>query len=194
LISTNVDTTAVVWDVTKLLAKLPKPVQVAAATPRQLDAWWLGLGSGDGAAASEAVWSLSDRPKETLALFREKLMPVFGPDSATVARWVSELSSPRFQVREKADRSLAGMGESARDQLQEGLKTTESAEARFRIKRLLEVINSQVSPAKLQPLRALEVLEKIGGAEAKHQLETLARQSTDEEIRKEIDRVLQRWK
>lgn len=194
LISTNTDTTAIVWDVAKLLAKLPERAKASEATPRQLDAWWMGLASGDGAAASEAIWSLSDRPRETLDLFREKLKPVVGPDAATVTKWVGDLDAPKFQVREKSYRNLAGMGESARDQLQEGLKKATSAEARFRITRLLGVINSQVAPAKLQPLRALEVLEKIGGSEAKQQLEALAKQSTDEEIRREIDRVLQRWR
>jgi WD40 domain-containing protein len=193
MISCSTDTTAVVWDVDKLLANLPR-AQISAATARQMDGWWMGLASGDGRAASEAIWSLTDRPRETLALFREKLKPIVGPDAATVARWVSELDSPTFRVREKASNNLATMGESAREQLEAGLKSAPSAEARFRLTRLLSVINSQVSPAKLQPLRALEVLEKIGGPEAKAQLETLAKQSTDAEIRKEIDRVLERWK
>ena len=43
-------------------------------------------------------------------------------------------------------------------------------------------------------LLTFEVLEKIGGPKARELLESLARQSTDNEIRDEIQRVLKRWK
>jgi WD40 repeat protein len=194
LISASADTTAVIWDVAKLQAKLPKSAPAAKPTQEQLDDWWLNLASGDGRAASEAIWSLVDEPGEALSLFRDKLKPVIGPNAATIENWVNELDSPQFRVREQAYRRLASLGESARAPMALGLKRTSSAEARARLHRLLRLINSQVSPEKLRPLRALEVLEKIGGPEARQQLETLAKQSTDEEIRAEIDRVLSRWK
>src|SRR5262249_41020546 len=194
LASTNYDATAVVWDVAKLLAKMPQPGLASAPTAQQLDDWWANLAASDGRAVGEAVWSLADRPQEALGLFRDKLKPVVGPEPTTVSKWVAELDYPKYQVREKAAHQLASMGESARPALTEGLSRAVSAEARFRLTRLLQVINSQVAPGKLQPLRALEVLEKIGGAESRKQLEVLANQSTDDEIRKEIERVLQRWK
>ncbi len=128
LISASADTTAVIWDVAKLQATLPKSSPSIKPTQKQLDDWWLSLASGDGKAASEAIWSLVDRPGEALSLFRGKLKPVIGPDAGTVENWVNELDSPRFRVREQAYRKLAAMGESAREPMSHGLKRTASAE------------------------------------------------------------------
>lgn len=193
LASAGQDATAVVWDVAKLRAKLPKAT-VSPATRDQLEAWWNGLASVDGKVVNQAVWSLVDRPVEALALLRAKLKPVLKSDAAEVERLITELNDAQYAVREKASRRLAALGEGARPALTVGLKSVTAPEARTRIARLLKVIDGQYAPARLQPLRALEVLEKIGGPKAREQLESLARRSTDEEIRDELQRVLIRWR
>lgn len=193
LASGGQDQSILVWDVKKLLAKLPAKPPVASPTAAQLDAWWHSLASTEGKAVSEAVWSLAAVPATALELFEARLKPAHGPDPAALARWVVELGDAKFTVRENAQRRLAAAGASAYAALTEGLRASDSAEARTRLTRLIDAIDSQYSPERLRPLRALEVLEKIATPAARAQVERLATNASDPELKDEAQRVLERW-
>jgi hypothetical protein len=135
-------------------------------------------------------------PEKVPELIRERLKPPRAPDPALIRRWIAELDDAKFAVRDAAQRNLAAEGPAIRNTLVAALKTAPSQEARSRLKRLLDDLGDRLPPERLRMLRALEVLEvleRIGTADARAQFEAVAK-STDEDIRREVDAIRRRWK
>jgi len=193
LATSGQDSTTLVWDVTKLCTKLPNS-SGSAASAAQIESWWNDLASPEPGTVVRAIWSLAYRPDQALAIIREKSRPVLRPKPEDIERWIKDLGDARFAVREKATQQLAALGDAVRPALTDALKTASSIEARARISRLIETTSGRYSPAQLQLLRTVEVLEKIGGTRAREQLESLAHRTTDDELRIEMMHVLKRWK
>jgi RNA polymerase sigma factor (sigma-70 family) len=170
LASASQDTTALIWDVTGL-AGAPPPGTVAA---KVVEERWLALSGNDASRAYDAVWWLASVPKQVLPLLAQRLRPVVAADAKVVARLIADLDSKRFAVRKKAAEELVRLGEGAADELRKALDGQPDVETRRRIEELLERQTS-LTPAWLQTLRAVEVLEKIGNREARQVLEKLAR-------------------
>jgi WD40 repeat protein len=194
LASGGADTTVLVWDFATLLRMMPQ-VATAAAKPsaQDLDKCWNELAGGDGGAANRAIWTLVQSPNAAVALFREKFKPVKGPDKTQIEQWVGELGDARFALREKASRSLALAGEAVRDPLKAALEKGPNAEASRRISVLLKALDDGQTSRQLQPLRAIEVLERIGRPEARQLLADLGKETTDAEVKREIEFTLARW-
>jgi hypothetical protein len=105
-------------------------------------------------------------------LLNKRLRSALRANAQQVAPWLTNLASDRFAVRQKATDELEKFGEQAEAALRTKLTQKPLLEVRHRIEQLLTRIDH--SPALLQALRAVEVLEHIGNAEAKKVLETLA--------------------
>jgi WD40 repeat protein len=190
LASGSADSTVVMWDLPELLKRVPRfplPVQI---TPEQRDTWWANLGSNDPAAAGDAIWALTHLPDEAVALFKERLRGVKAPDKDKIKQWIKELDDDRFAVRERALKALTRAGEDAKELLQDALTHNPSDEVKRRVEQLLKNLTTGVPAAKLQPLRAIAILEKIDRPEVKTILKELARQSTDDDVKQEIAWVL----
>jgi hypothetical protein len=115
-------------------------------------------------------------------------------DPHTIAALVGDLDSNQFTVREKAMQALEKLGKVAEPALRTALAARQpSLEIRRRMERILEKLEGPVTaPERLRELRALEVLEQIGSAEARQLLETLAQGAADAPLTQEARTALRR--
>jgi hypothetical protein len=109
------------------------------------------------------MWNLAGDPQRALRL----LAPNLGAarvDAKQVRDWLDALDSESFEKREQAEGRLAALQEHVEDDLLAALAGA-SLEARARLRRLLQRLDKG-SPEQWRRSRALEVLERIGSAEA----------------------------
>src|SRR5205823_1163704 len=97
-------------------------------------------------------------------------------DPAVIDQLVKDLDSDNFTKRQKANKALEQLESQARPALEKVLANPPSAEARSRAKNLLERLDGPVAaPEDLRMVRAVEVLERVGTAEARDLLARLAK-------------------
>jgi len=193
VISGSSDTTLLVWDKDALKAEPP----AAEATPldaKALEALWTDLASDDARKEYRALWSLVALPKQAVPLLRERLKPVGAVDGKRLNDLIAELESNQFAVRQKATDELEKLGPMAKSALEKAQKGNASLEARRRVDELLErlKINSTPPAQTLQALRAVEVLEHIGNAEARQVLQLLAQGAPDAALTMDAKESLER--
>lgn len=174
LISGSEDTTALIWDLGRFLAK--EPLEKAAATPRDLESWWTDLGSEDATKAHRAVGRLSAAALQAVPFLKERLRAESPTDRQRVRQLIDDLDSSKFEVRQEALLKLTNLGELASPYLKQTLKENPSAEVRRSLEQLLEkpwlVLTTR---QRLGPCRAMEVLERIGTRQAQEVLEIMAK-------------------
>jgi hypothetical protein len=167
------DTTIRLWDVSTLAAGALSPA--SRLSDVRLDALWADLACADASKAYQAVWSLTAAAPQAVPWFKEHLRPVAPAEPQRVGQLIADLNSDRFVTREKASRELAQLGESAGPALRQVLTDQPAADMRRRVERLLEKLQQPAHyPERLRVLRAIEVLEHMGTAEARQVLEQLA--------------------
>jgi WD40 repeat protein len=142
----------------------------------ELPALWQCLAGEDGMAAYKAIWRLRAAPEPATALLRQRLRSPIAIPAERIGRWVRDLDSDIFKVRETATRELARAGDQAQEALRRALEHP-SAEVRRRAEHLLQELRPDVSPEVVRRLRAVEVLEGIGTPQARELLTTLAREA-----------------
>jgi hypothetical protein len=171
LVTVCADGTGLVWDVEALTAK---PRSRSAVDPG-VESLWEVLADSDAAKAGQAIEGFVRNPTSAVALLGERLAPVVAPDPAEVRRLVAGLDSSVFADRDRAERALQAYREQAVPALTEALQQPLSAEHRERLERLLEQADGvEHAPDRVRVLRAVEVLERVGGADARRTLERLA--------------------
>ncbi|MBY0526231.1 MAG: WD40 repeat domain-containing protein [Gemmataceae bacterium] len=175
LTSGSHDATAVVWDLADV--SVTTPPKVAALTEEQLAELWADLGSADAATAHRAIWNLAGAPRQvTVPLFQKQLKAVEPVAAQRIAQLIADLDSNNFLIRQKASEELHKLGELALPALEATLAGKPTLEVQMRVERLLEKLQApSLSPETLRALRAVEVLERIGSAEARRVVETLAK-------------------
>jgi RNA polymerase sigma factor (sigma-70 family) len=193
LASGGYDGQVLVWDLT---GRMPNGQwRTTRHSAEQTGAWWEALAGAHAGRACEAMWALTADPEGTVALLRERLQPVVRPDAEQLRRWIAELDHDDFAVRQQAERQLESIGDAAVTELREALKRVTSAEAKRRLRRLIEDIERPAPTGKrLQELRAVEVLESIGTAEARKVLQALAGGPPESRLTQEAGASLQRLK
>jgi RNA polymerase sigma factor (sigma-70 family) len=164
------DRTIVIWDVTGRISA-DKP-DLALLDARAQDRLWADLADSDATKAYQAMQALLGS-MDTVSVLRKRLRPAVSADPARLDRLVAELDSDDFIVREKATRELAALGDRAEPALRKTLPKA-SAESRRRIEDILKLIDPSSSADLLRGLRAMEVLEWVGSADARQVLKTLA--------------------
>jgi WD40 repeat protein len=184
LATASQDAAIFVWDVYGLL---PSETRLAHASSDQL---WQELGN-DSTRSFEAIRALVARSDQALPLFRTKLKPDASPDKAKVDRWIKDLVDERFPIRENASRRLAALGDSVLSKLLAAVAGAKSAEQSHRLHALIEQL-SEISPNELPRLRAIEVLEHIGNADAKALLAELAKGEPGTRFTREVCETLKR--
>jgi WD40 repeat protein len=169
LASGHRDTTILLWDLTGCVER------PWASRPTPAGGLWTDLGSGDAAVAWRAIEALLDRPEVALALLGERLKPARKPeiDPAAVSKLIARLSSRVFAEREAASRELAEWRWEVEASLRQALTALKDVEARRRLERLLEALDRRTTEEILQT-RCVEVLERIGSAQARKFLRRLA--------------------
>src|SRR6266540_82349 len=173
LASGSADQTILLWN--RARAKpvgKPRPVDTTA---KGLDALWRDLTGPDAPRAYQAIASLATVPRHSLPLLRERLRPVTAVSAADIQKHVKALESSNFAERERATVALEKLGDLAQPALQKLLVGRPSLEARRRAERLLAKLERATgSPEDLLALRATTILERLGTAEARRLLQTLA--------------------
>ena len=165
LVSTSLDTTALVWDLTGLRSqgalheeKTPGP---------DLSELWNALAGRDGAKAYQAIWRFAATPSRSVPFLKEHLHPVKAVEVKTLARLMAELDSRVYRTREEATRELSALDRLPEPALRKALTGQPSLELRQRIEHLLEQMDVP-SPEQVRAIRAVEALELAGSAEARN--------------------------
>ena len=185
------DTTALVWDVTGRMRA--GRLEMVDLSPDALSAAWRALAGDDAQEAYRALWSLASAPDQAVPFLKEHLRPAPPADPREIARRIADLDSDDFDVREKAERELDGLGDLAEAALRKALEGQPPAELRRRAERLLEKLDGPVtSPERLQQLRTLEVLEQVGTPPAEKVLEGVAQGAAESRLTREAKASLQR--
>jgi hypothetical protein len=171
----------------------PAPGGQENLSPERLDALWGDLASPDAAKAYQAILALTAAPKLSVPFLSKRLQPVPAPDPQKVAQLLKDLQSERFAVRERAGLELAKLGELVAPELEKVKASDAPLELRRRVEQLLDKLQGPVSqPEQLRGLRAVEVLENIGSAEAQELLRRLAKGAPGARLTREADGSLKR--
>jgi RNA polymerase sigma factor (sigma-70 family) len=158
LLSGSRDTTVLMWDM--------RPPRVAGSVT--LESAWNDLAKREATESFNSEGRFLAAPEGTVTLFAEKIKPVEALDPMRIQRLLTDLGSDEFAVREAASKALAGLDEQVTPYLEATLKSTESAEVRVRVTRILEQKRTAAFPSEqIRQIRAVMVLERIGDGEAK---------------------------
>src|SRR5262249_30216223 len=112
---------------------------------------------------------------------------------AHLASLIADLDSNQFAVREKAARDLERLGDSATAALREKLKDKPPMQTQQRINALLKnLCGLDPSPGQLRIMRAVQVLEYIGDAEARKLLTKLSEGAPQARLTQEAKASLER--
>lgn len=174
LISGGADTSAVVWDMTTALK--PRAAQEEALEPDVLAGAWENLADRDGEAAYKLVRLLVRHAGQSVPELAKRLEPAQAPAEGDLKRWLGELDSDEFAVRQAARERLEKQGDLAAPALREAMKNSRSAEVRKVAEELLESsAGRELMGDRLRQVRGVEVLEKAGTPEAAQLLKRLAK-------------------
>jgi WD40 repeat protein len=153
LVSGSADSTAVVWDGTRL-APPPRPPAEELSAAR-LETLWADLAGADAARAYRAITTLTASPRHAVALgerVQAAALKAAGQMGAKeLRRWVADLGDGSFKVRQKAAEELTRLGEAARAALEEVLGGELSLEGRRRVGELLSRLKPIPSSGKPRP-------------------------------------------
>jgi WD40 repeat protein len=146
-------------------------IDVSKLTPSEFAALWDDLSSEDGKAAFRAVCLLTNAPKRTLPMIKERLNLAVILETGAVEKRVPELiaalDDDQFESREKASYELAIYGRLAETALKQASES-KSVEVRRRAKILLGHLEDDPKYTEyLRALRAAEVLSRIDSPEAR---------------------------
>jgi hypothetical protein len=176
LASGSRDTTVLIWDLQRaLFPEQPLPDRL---TPKALASYWAALREKDAVAAAAAVRALAAVPGDSLSFLRQHLTPATRPDPKEVAKLLADLDDSSFKRRQKATVELEKLSELILPAVEQALREKNTLEKDLRLQALHQHVLSSAMlgslPDRLRQLRAVEVLEKIGTAEAQEVLTALA--------------------
>jgi RNA polymerase sigma factor (sigma-70 family) len=191
LFSGGTDTTALTWDLTRLLQ--PEPTHAAALPAQALDGLWTDLAGKDATRAFDAIRKLSASSEQAVTLLKGRVRPAVPADPKRLARLLGDLESDRFEVRRRAQSELEGLGELAVPALRKALAGDTSLDLRRRLERLVDNFSRQASlTGQLGDLRAVELLEWIGSPEARQRLQVLADGAPEARLTREARSAIRR--
>jgi hypothetical protein len=156
---------------------------------------WKQLGSADAAMAYRAMKVLARAPAVTPALLEEHIRTTFRCDRSQLNRWIAELDHDEPARREAAHAKLREAGDRAEVALRErlGEKHGISPEHRRRIESLLSALEEKkTTAARLQVLRAVEVLEWIDTPASRQALKAMAQDAPGRWLQREARFALTR--
>jgi WD40 repeat protein len=191
LASGGADGTVLIWDVSRLVP--PSPLVERKMERDQLAKCWEDLGGIDAARAYATMAKLTWYSAAAVLFLRDKLTADLRNDADQLARLIRDLDNDDFARRDKAHKALAEMGRRAEAALAKALQHPASLECKRRLEDLLGRLEQQPEyPQRRVGLRAIEVLERIGSADARTVLDRLAKDSSDAEMAREAKASLGR--
>jgi hypothetical protein len=172
------------------LAPVARCAAKGSPTPN-LEALWDDLAATDATRAFRAVRLLQAFPQEAAALIQSRVKPAVAVAPANIDRWIDDLSSPQFGVRQNATEQLAKAGPQAGPALRRALLSKPSLDVRQRLEALLGK-DGTLSGDQLRAWRATEVLEGIGTTAAQQLLQKLGQGAPGDPITEEAKSCLKR--
>lgn len=145
--------------------------------------------------ASGSEDRLGLRRGATIPFLRGRLQPATAPDAKRLSRLLADLDSDAFPVRSRAQAELEKLGEAAEPALQKAAEQPSSAEVARVVKGLLAKLKAErlhPSPDMVRLLRAVEVVEHAGTAEARDLLQILVREEARSRLTREAAESLER--
>jgi WD40 repeat protein len=171
--SGSADTTILVWDMARLNREPKGPAVELQA--KEVATLWAELIGDDADKASSSIRKLASAPKQTTPFLAERVKPAAPPDVKKIAQWIADLDSDNFKTRAIAAQELEKLGELAIPALEKVLVSQSPVEMIRRAQGILEKLTTGALTAEqIRIVRAVEVLERLGTAEARQVLETLA--------------------
>jgi WD40 repeat protein len=171
LVSACADSTALVWDLASVRAKLP-PAKAETATPEDL---WARLGEADAEKAYDAILALAADAPRAVTLLRQRLAQVPAPEGKMLARLMADLDSAKYAERQKAKAELEKLGDLALPALKRALDAGASAEVHATVRKLMEALATRrFTVEEIRQARAVEALELMAAPEARELLKLLA--------------------
>jgi RNA polymerase sigma factor (sigma-70 family) len=185
LASGGSDSTILLWDLTG--GTRTGQAQSALLTPAPLAGLWTDLG-GPGSQAEAAIWALVRDPVQSVPFLRDHLQAVAPADAKAVDKLLADLASPTFAVRRGAVRALEELGEAAEPALGRALEANPALEVRQQVE---QILNKRLTHT-VRQLRAIEILELIGSAQARDVLEGIERTASNGHVADAARAALQR--
>jgi WD domain, G-beta repeat len=189
LYSGSDDTTICVWDFAGQAMK--KPTGAAILGEADLTQAWGELANANAAEACRAMGVFSRSAMQSVQLIKANLQPTTDLDKQ-IGTWIKELDSAEFAVRQKAASALEAVAHEAEPALIKALEMNSSLEMGLRVKKVLEKLQP-LSPDRLRMLRALEILEYLGGDEGRQVVESLGRGAPDSWLTRQANISLLHW-
>jgi HEAT repeat protein len=149
--------------------------KASGAVPADLGPLWQALAGKDAFRADLAVWRLAGAGSCAVALLRERLRPPKTLAPERIARLIGDLDSDDYDARERASTELTEAVECAAPALRRALAADPPLEMRRRLEELLAGLDPTSMPEQRRRLRAVRLLEEMGGRDAHELLERLAR-------------------
>ena len=170
LASATINGSVTLWDTSNA-----KPLDAPRPPTEQLmKAWWAELAGNDMLVVHRSIWGLIAHPVAAVSYIGERTEPAKGPGRERIQRWLLDLDNDRFAVREEATKELQKTGPVVVATLKKHLATKLSPEARERVEKLIDKLLVEPLPAaEIRASRLVEVLERIGTADARAVLERL---------------------
>jgi hypothetical protein len=187
------DGTILILDVVKAIPKLPPAPKLEKDA---LEVRWRAVGDGDAGKACQAMETMAMAPTQFVPFLRSRLKPVGVTEAAKIQKWIADLDSENFAVRQAAAKQLEETGEQVLMPIQKALNGNTTLEARRRLEQILKNLFEAPGPETVRTIRAIMVLERIGSPEAQGVLEALSRgapgaRETDE-AKASMERLAQR--
>jgi WD40 repeat protein len=146
-----------------------------SGSPGSVETFWSDLASSNFKKAYTAIWEFPSDPRGVEFLC-QKLTPAPALDAEKTARWIADLDSKDFRVRETANKSLSALGSTVVPVLEAALSKTQSAEAQSKLKTLVEDLKKGPDNSdEIRLLRALCALELTESPAARKHIQVLAK-------------------
>jgi WD40 repeat protein len=171
-----------------------RSTKAAPAQAGRLETMWADLANTDAATAFRAAAALAEMPTEVVPFLRQRLKGTAAVPPGRIDELIVELDSPRFPMRQKASQALEEIGSQAADKLRRALKAGASAETARRVQEVLDKLEQKgpKSSDDVRSVRAVEVLERIGTAEARQVLQALTQGAPGARLTQEAQAALKR--
>ena len=165
-----------------------------ALPPEHLQGLWRDLAEPDARQAYQAILTLQAYPGAAVSLLKALLHPAAPMDVQRLTRLIAALNDKDAANQYRAAKELEQIGELAEPALRQVLNGRAGGESRQRILNLL--LKAAQAPGRdserLRALRAIEVLEGIGNAEAQEALQALAQGAPESRVTQEAHLSLKR--
>jgi RNA polymerase sigma factor (sigma-70 family) len=163
------DGTILAWEMAEAIPKVPAPKLSKDA----LEARWTDLISDKASQAHQAIGILVASPAQAVPFLRDRLRPTLAVDAGKIQRWIADLDSDQFAVRESASKELAKIDAQVEPHIRKALKGEVSPETARRLERILSTVDN-LDASTVRMIRAVTILERIGSSDARAVLEALA--------------------